>query len=156
MFLEWRAWWRSSQMWTLNSSHSAKGSDGEQSQRIMTNRFLSWWPLAIWVASWRHCLHSLSSSSKPHARHAWWKVGSGLPPSTQHCYNFSYFVMFTSLFLEVSHGAATLTHFSLTHIAATLLTHSTAGVLTYSIAILIVLSHWCSIYSGQSCQLFFS
>ena len=45
------------------------------------------------------------------------------------CYNFSYFVLFTyvfSLFLEVSHGAAALTHFSLTHIATTLLTHSTA------------------------------
>ena len=44
-------------------------------------------------------------------------------------YDFSYFVLFTyvvSLFLEVSHGAAALTHFSLTHIAATLLTHSTA------------------------------
>ena len=42
------------------------------------------------------------------------------------CYDFSYFVLFTyvfSLFLEVSHGAAALTHFSLTHIAATLLTH---------------------------------
>ena len=39
------------------------------------------------------------------------------------CYNFSYFALFTydfSLFLEVSHGAAALTHFSLTHIAATL------------------------------------
>ena len=56
-----------------------------------------------------------------------------------HCYNFSYFVLFTyvfSLFLEVSHGAAALTHFSLTHIAATILTHSTAVVLTHSIAIL--------------------
>ena len=45
------------------------------------------------------------------------------------CYDFSYFVLFTyvfSSFLEVSHGAAALTHFSLTHIAATLLTHSTA------------------------------
>ena len=42
---------------------------------------------------------------------------------------------------------------SLTHIAATLLTHSTAVVLTHSIAILIVLPHWCSIYSGQSCRL---
>ena len=75
------------------------------------------------------------------------------------CYNFSYFVLFTyvfSLFLEVSHGAAALTHFSLTHIAATLLTHSTAVVLTHSIAILIALPHWCSIYSGQSCKLFFS
>ena len=75
------------------------------------------------------------------------------------CYDFSYFVLFTyvfSLFLEVSHGAAALTHFSLTHIAATLLTHSTAVVLTHSIAILIVLPHWCSIYSGQSCRLFFS
>ena len=61
-----------------------------------------------------------------------------------------------SLFLEVSHGAATLTHFSLTHIAATLLTHSTAVVLTHSIAILIALPHWCIIYSGQSCRLFFS
>ena len=69
------------------------------------------------------------------------------------CYNFSYFALFTydfSLFLEVSHGAATLTHFSLTHIAATLLTHSTAVVLTHSIAILIALPHWCSIYSGQT------
>ena len=40
-----------------------------------------------------------------------------------------YFALFTyvfSLFLEVSHGAAALTHFSLTHIAATLLTHSAA------------------------------
>ena len=49
------------------------------------------------------------------------------------CYNFSYFVLFTydfSLFLEVSHGAAALTHFSLTHITATLLTHCTAVVLT--------------------------
>ena len=75
------------------------------------------------------------------------------------CYDFSYFVLFTyvfSLFLEVSHGAATLTHFSLTHIAATLQTHSTAVVLTHSIAILIPLPHWCSIYSGQSCRLFFS
>ena len=55
------------------------------------------------------------------------------------CYNFSYFALFTydlSLFLEVSHGAATLTHFSLTNIAATLLTHFTAVVLTHSIAIL--------------------
>ena len=45
------------------------------------------------------------------------------------CYDFSYFVLFTYvflLFLEVSYGAATLTHFSLTHITATLLTHSTA------------------------------
>ena len=45
------------------------------------------------------------------------------------CYDFSYFALFThvfSLFLEVSHGTAALTHFSLTHIAATLLTHSTA------------------------------
>ena len=36
------------------------------------------------------------------------------PPS---CYDFSYFALFTyvfSLFLEVSHGAAALTHFSLT------------------------------------------
>ena len=75
------------------------------------------------------------------------------------CYDFSYFVLFTyvfSLFLEVSHGATALTHFSLTHIAATLLTHSTAVVLTQSIAILIALPHWCSIYSGQSCRLFFS
>ena len=75
------------------------------------------------------------------------------------CYNFSYFVLFTyvfSLFLEVSHGAATLTHFSLTHITATLLTHSTAIVLTYSIAILIALPHWYSIYSGQFCRLFSS
>ena len=64
--------------------------------------------------------------------------------------------LFFSLFLEVSHGAAALTHFSLTHITATLLTHSTAIVLTHSIAILIVLPHWCSIYSGQSCILFFS
>ena len=47
------------------------------------------------------------------------------------CYDFSYFVLFTyvfSLFLEVSHGTAALTHFSLTHISATLLTHSTAVV----------------------------
>src|SRR5580692_864338 len=76
-----------------------------------------------------------------------------------HCYNFSYFALFTydfSLFLEVSHGAAALTHFSLTHITATLLTHCTAIVLTHSIAILIALPHWCSIYSGQSCRLFFS
>ena len=75
------------------------------------------------------------------------------------CYDFSYFVLFTyvfSLFLEVSHGAAALTYFSLTHIAATLLTHCTAVVLTHSIAILIALPHWCSIYSGQSCRLFFS
>ena len=75
------------------------------------------------------------------------------------CYDFSYFVLFTfvfSLFLEVSHGAAALTHFSLTHIAATLLTHCTAVVLAHSIAILIALPHWCSIYSGQSCRLFFS
>ena len=75
------------------------------------------------------------------------------------CYDFSYFVLFTyvfSLFLEVSHGAAALTHFSLTHIIATLLTHSTAIVLTHSIAILIALPHWCSIYSGQSCRPFFS
>ena len=75
------------------------------------------------------------------------------------CYNFSYFALFTyvfSLFLEVNHGAAALTHFSLTHITATLLTHCTAIVLTHSIAILIALPHWCSIYSGQSCKLFFS
>ena len=75
------------------------------------------------------------------------------------CYTFSYFALFTynfSLFLEVSHGAATLTHFSLTHIAATLLTHCTAVVVTHSIAILIALPHWCSIYSGQSCRLFLS
>ena len=60
------------------------------------------------------------------------------------CYDFSYFVLFTyvfSLFLEVSHGAAALTHFSLTHITATPLTHSTAIVLTHSIAILIALPH---------------
>ena len=58
--------------------------------------------------------------------------------STADCYDFSYFVLFTyvfSLFLEVSHGTATLTQFSLAHIAATLLTHSTAVVLTHSIAI---------------------
>ena len=39
------------------------------------------------------------------------------------CYDFSYFVLFTyvfSLFLEVGHGTAALTHFSLTHIIATL------------------------------------
>ena len=75
------------------------------------------------------------------------------------CYDFSYFALFThvfSLFLEVSHGTAALTHFSLTHITATLLTHSTAVVLTHSIAILIALPHCCSIYSGQSCRLFFS
>ena len=72
---------------------------------------------------------------------------------------FSYFALFTYvflLFLEVSHGTAALTHFSLTHIAATLLTHCTAVVLTHSIPILIALPHWCSIYSGQSCRLFFS
>ena len=48
------------------------------------------------------------------------------------CYDFSYFVLFTyvfSLFLEVSHGTAALTHFSLTHIAATLLTHSTVTLI---------------------------
>ena len=70
-----------------------------------------------------------------------------------------HFALFTydfSLFLEVSHGAAALTHFSLTHIAATLLSHCTAVVLTHSIAILIALPHWCSIYSGQSCRLFLS
>ena len=80
-------------------------------------------------------------------------------PSLTCCYDFSYFALFTyvfSLFLEVSHGAAALTHFSWTHITATLLTHSTAVVLTHSIAILIALTHWCSIYSGQSCRLFFS
>ena len=80
-------------------------------------------------------------------------------PLTSFCYNFSYFVLFTyvfSLFLEVSHGTAALTHFSLTHIAATLLTHSTAVVLTHSIAILIALPHWYSIYSGQFCRLFSS
>ena len=79
--------------------------------------------------------------------------------SPTRCYNFSYFALFTyafSLFLEVSHGAAALTHFSLTHIAATLLTHSTAVVLTHSIAILIVQPHWYSIYSGQFCRLFSS
>ena len=67
------------------------------------------------------------------------------------CYDFSYFVLFTyvfSLFLEVSHGTAALTHFSLTH--------STAVVLTHSIAILIALPHWYSIYSGQFCRLFSS
>ena len=45
--------------------------------------------------------------------------------SGTYCYNFSYFALFTydfSFFLEVSHGAAALTHFSLTHITATLLT----------------------------------
>ena len=55
-----------------------------------------------------------------------------------YCYNFSYFVLFTyvfSLFLEVSHGAAALTHFSLTHITATLLTHSTA---TLDISIVLI------------------
>ena len=39
------------------------------------------------------------------------------------CYDFSYFVSFTyvfSLFLEVSHGTAALTHFSLTHSTATM------------------------------------
>ena len=75
------------------------------------------------------------------------------------CYDFSYFVLFTYvflLFLEVSHGAVALTHFSLTHIAATLLTHSTAIALTPSIAILIALPHWYSIYSGQFCRLFSS
>ena len=75
------------------------------------------------------------------------------------CCNFSYFVLFTyvfSLFLEVSHGAAALTHFSLTHITATLLTHSTAVVLTHSITILIALPHWYSIYSGQFRRLFSS
>ena len=67
------------------------------------------------------------------------------------CYDFCYFVFFTyvfSLFLEVSHGAAALTHFSLTH--------STTIVLIHSIAILIALPHWCSIYSGQFCRLFSS
>ena len=64
---------------------------------------------------------------------------------------FVYLCLF--IILEVSHGAAALTHFSLTHIAATLLTHCTALVLTHSIAILIVLPHWCSIYSGQSCKI---
>ena len=39
---------------------------------------------------------------------------------------FSCLPMSFYYFLEVSHGAATLTHFSFTHIAATLLTHSTA------------------------------
>ena len=71
---------------------------------------------------------------------------------------FLFYFVYLCLFiiLEVSHGAAALTHFSLTHIAATLLTHSTAIVLTHSIAILIMLPHWCSIYSGQSCRLFLS
>ena len=67
------------------------------------------------------------------------------------CYDFSYFVLFTYvflLFLEVSYGAAALTHFSLTH--------STAIVLTPSIAILIALPNWYSIYSGQFCRLFSS
>ena len=75
------------------------------------------------------------------------------------CYDFSYFVLFTyvfSLILEVSHGTAALTHFSLTHITTTLLTHSTAVVLTHSIAILIAMPHWYSIYSGQFCRLFSS
>ena len=74
-------------------------------------------------------------------------VSSGDEALDWGCYNFSYFALFTyvfSLFLEVSHGTAALTYFSLTHIAATLLTHSTAIVLTHSIAILIA-------YSGQSC-----
>ena len=55
------------------------------------------------------------------------------------CYNFSYFVLFTyvfSLFLEVSHGAAALTHFSLTHhchtgvvyIVDSLVEHSSASL----------------------------
>ena len=69
---------------------------------------------------------------------------------------FWFFTYFFSLFLEASHGTAALTHFSLTHITATLLTHSTAVVLTHSIAILIALPHWCSIYTGQSRRLFFS
>ena len=60
---------------------------------------------------------------------------------------FCFVYLCLSLFLEVSHGAAALTHFSLTH--------STAVVLTHSIAILIALPHWC-IYSGQSCRSFFS
>ena len=81
------------------------------------------------------------------------------PSLYEYCYDFSYFVLFTyvfSLFLEVSHGAANLTHFSLTHITATLLTHCTAVVLTHSIAILIALPHRYSIYSGHFCRLFSS
>ena len=117
-------------------------------------------------ANW-YLVH-LDSSGFPVAPqpHLWTKfTRSDLEPLyriyiTEHyCYDFSYFALFTyvfSLFLEVSHGAATLTHFSLTHIAATLWTHCTSIVLTHSIAILIVLPHWCSIYSGQSCRLFFS
>ena len=58
------------------------------------------------------------------------------------------FVYLCLFIILVSHGTATLTHFSLTHITATLLTHS--------IAILIALPHWCRIYSGQPCRLFFS
>ena len=97
--------------------------------------------------------HSRNSAALPR------KTNSNMSLTLEPVYNFSYFALFTyvfSLFLEVSHGAAALTHFSLTHIAATLLTHCTAVVLTHSIAILIALPHWCSIYSGQSCRLFFS
>ena len=74
-----------------------------------------------------------------------------------YCYNFSYFALFIydfSLFLEVSHGTAALTHFSLTHIATTLLTHCTAVVLTHSIAILIALPHWCSTVAQKIAPMF--
>ena len=118
-----------------------------------------------------HCItfssHSIASTSKylTGASHYLKDLYPNFDTDRSHplvlstCYDFSYFALFTyvfSLFLEVSHGAAALTHFSLTHIAATLLTHRTAVVLTHSIAILIALPHWCSIYSGQSCRLFFS
>ena len=51
-----------------------------------------------------------------------WKLSRG----------WNWFTYVFSLFLEVSHGAVALTHFSLTHIAATLLTHSTAIVYSHT------------------------
>ena len=82
-----------------------------------------------------------------------------LATATQHVLRFFLFCfVYLCLFIifRSESWCCRLTHFSLTHIAATLLTHSTAVVLTHSIAILIALPHWCSIYSGQSCRLFFS
>ena len=64
----------------------------------------------------KECLYSLQTSPLAGKESLLLEIG---------CYDFSCFVLFTyvfSLFLEVSHGAAALTHFSLTHITATLLT----------------------------------
>ena len=119
---------------------------------------VSLWKLASYHLYWWNWHTGNSCQCSDSLRLVIWVTGTRwvdllCMDNTNHCYNFSYFVLFTyvfSLFLEVSHGAAALTHFSLTHIAATLLTHCTAVVLTHSIAILIVLPHWCSIYIVDS------